>query len=73
MRRCREGVAVFQKEILKGRRKENKQEKVLPKRESSRRKAKENSSLKKTMKLLENDEDDVQDIAFSDSDDDATW
>ena len=45
---------------------------VLPKRESSRRKAKENSTLKKTMKILE-EEDDVQDIHFSDSDDDATW
>ena len=45
---------------------------VLPKRQVSRRKAKENSKLKKSLKMLE-DEEEVQDIDLTDSDDDATW
>jgi len=51
---------------------------VLPKRESSRRKAKENSSTKRILqeKMLagaEDDSDAEKDIDLSDSDDDATW
>lgn len=47
---------------------------VLPKRESSRRKAKDNSSTKRIMqeRLLE-DDDELPGLDLSDSDDDATW
>ena len=50
---------------------------VLPKRESSRRKAKDNSSTKRILQekmLAGGDEDsDEKDVDLSDSDDDATW
>jgi len=46
----------------------------LPKRETSRRKAKENSSTRRIMqeRLLEDDEE-MPGLDLSDSDDDATW
>ena len=49
---------------------------ILPKRESSRRKAKENSSSKRAMQdkiLQEEDENAIPGLDLSDSDDDATW
>ena len=47
---------------------------MLPKRESSRRKAKENSSTRRIMqeRLLEDDEE-LPGLDLTDSDDDATW
>ena len=47
---------------------------ILPKRESSRRKAKENSSTRRIMqeRLLEDDEE-MPGLDLTDSDDDATW
>ena len=47
----------------------------LPKRESSRRKAKDNLSKKihTQERLLEDDEDALPGLDLSDSDDDATW
>ena len=46
---------------------------VLPKRETSRRRAKE--TAKRTTQVLNvgDDEEDIQDIDLEDSDDDATW
>jgi len=46
---------------------------VLPKRETSRRRAKE--TAKRTTQVLNvgDDEEDIQDIGLGDSDDDATW
>ena len=49
---------------------------VLPKRESSRRKAKDNMSKKVQMQerlLEEEDDDQLPGLDLSDSDDDATW
>ncbi len=47
----------------------------LPKRESSRRKAKDQSTNKRAMqnKLLQDDEDQIPGLDLSDSDEDATW
>ena len=48
---------------------------VLPKRESSRRKAKESVSKKMNLqeRLLEDDEEGLPGLDLSDSDEDATW
>ena len=48
---------------------------TLPKRQSSRRKAKDNSSTKRILqeKMLAGDEGEEEDVDLTDSDDDATW